>query len=150
MALTLGPSLHEGHDGQLTSVPSRVPRDPSYPDTALCAPTIREGKAQTRKRSALKKAVGGSSLGPEPTAPVHVQGTSSLACPSLPTPPASSPSLCLGRTWGPFPRLYCSSAFGSSANALTLKSRPLSDTWWHQHSSSTSATSLCSMGIPVF
>ena len=91
MALTLGPSLHEGHDGQLTSAPSRAPRDPSYPDTALCDPTIREGKVETRMKSALKKAIGGSNLGPEPTAPVHIQGTSSLVCPSLPAPPTRVP-----------------------------------------------------------
>ena len=42
-------------------------------------------------KSALKKAIGGSNLGPEPTAPVHVQGTSSLECPSLPTRPARFP-----------------------------------------------------------
>lgn len=41
----------------------------------------------------------------------------------------SSPSsLCLRRTWGPFPRLYCSSVLGSSAKALTLEPRTLSDT----------------------
>lgn len=57
-----------------------------------------------------------------------------------------SPSLCLRRTWGPFSRLYCSFALGSSAKALTLEPRTLSDTWCHQHSFSTSTTSLCSWG----
>ena len=93
MTLTLGPSLREGHDGQLTSAPARAPRDPSYPDTALCDPTIREGKVETRMKSALKKAIRGSNLGPEPTAPVHVQGTSSLVCPSLPARKVPLPSV---------------------------------------------------------
>lgn len=80
-------------------------------------------------KSALKKAIRGSNLGPEPTAPVHVQETSSLVCRQPPRRLHSSPSsLCLRRTWGPFPRLYCFFVLGSSATALTLEPRTLSDT----------------------
>lgn len=77
-------------------------------------------------KSALKKAIRGQQPRPRAHSPIHVQETSSLVCRQPPRRLHSSPSsLCLRRTWGPFPRLYCSFVLSSSAKALTLEPRTL-------------------------